>query len=118
MDITIPEIEELLLRLGASKKYVGFAHTMYALYLCVREPEYLLSTTKQLYPCVAKHFETSPAAVERNIRTIISVTWRNNRPFLNHLAHRPLSEKPSSAYFLAILVESFQINVHDNAQNC
>lgn len=118
METTIREINKLLLRLGASKNYTGFNHTAYALYLCVRKPDYLLATTKQLFPCVAKHYGTTWSAVERNIRTIISVVWKNNRPLLDELALFPLAEKPSSTHFLAILSMSLQINVHDDVHPC
>lgn len=97
------EIYDLLKRLGVTANYTGFLYTAYAVSLCVEQPERLLVVTKWLYPEVAKQFGTSWKAVERNIRTVGDIIWRENRPLLEELAHRPLTEKPRSAQLLAIL---------------
>lgn len=34
-----------------------------------------MSTTKELYPAIAKQFGTTPVRVERNIRTAIESAW-------------------------------------------
>lgn len=94
---------ELLYQLGVTANYTGFFHTAYALQLCVECPERLLLVTKWLYPDVAKCYETTWKAVERNIRTVISVIWKKNQPLLEYWAHGPLSKKPCSAQFLSIV---------------
>lgn len=106
MDTTASRIYELLYRLGATANYIGFFHTAYALQLCVEQQERLLLVTKLLYPDVAKRYGTTWKAVERNIRTVISVIWESNQPFLERLAHRALPEKPCTAQFLAIVSAS------------
>ena len=70
--------------------------------LC-RGPERLLLVTKWLYPDVAKQYGTNWKAVERNIRTVGRVIWNSNRPLLEDLARRELSQKPCTAQLLAIL---------------
>ncbi len=62
--------------------------------------------TKWLYPDVAKQYRTKWKSVERNIRTVGDIIWRENRPLLEQLAHRPLAEKPRNAQLLAILAAS------------
>ena len=99
-------IFDLLCRLGVSANYTGFFQTIRAIELCRTEPERLLLVTKRVYPEVAGQCGTSWTAVERNIRTVCGIAWKNNRPLLEQLAHRPLLKKPHNAQFLAILLYS------------
>ena len=44
----------------------------------IREEAYLLALTKRLYPDIARYYQTTREAVERSIRTLISVMWDKN----------------------------------------
>ena len=109
MDKGFSDIFELLSRLGISANYTGFFHTACAVELCQTEPERLLLVTKRIYPEVARLCGTSRSAVERNIRTACGIAWKNNRPLLEQLAHRPFPRKPYNTQFLAILLHSLTI---------
>ena len=109
MDKAFYEIFNLLYRLGISANYTGFYQTAYAVELCQREPERLLLVTKMVYPEIAKLCRTSSSAVEGNIRMACRVAWKNNRPLLERLACKPLSQKPHNTLFLAILLYSLPI---------
>ncbi len=85
-------IYDLLYHLGVTANYTGFFHTAYAVSLCAKQPDRLLMVTKWLYPAVAKQYRTNWKAVERNIRTVGGIIWRENRPLLEHLARRPLTQ--------------------------
>ena len=99
-------IYDLLYRLGVTANYTGFFHISYAIYLTMRQPNRLLLVTKWLYPEVAKRYDTSWKAVERNIRTVSCIIWREGRSLLEELAHRRLEQKPRNAQMLAILASS------------
>ena len=92
----------MLCRLGATANYRGFSYTAYAVLLCVQQQDRLLLVTKWLYPDVAKRYGTNWKAVERNIRTVITVVWEQNRAMLEGLARRPLLQRPCAAQFLSI----------------
>lgn len=94
---------DLLYQLGISANYKGFFHAAYAVSLCMERQDRLLLVTKWLYPDVAKRYKTNWKAVERNIRTVGRVIWNSNRPLLEDLARRELSQKPCTAQLLAIL---------------
>ena len=94
MDVSLREIYDLLSRLGVTSNYTGFFHTASALKLCLDSPEALLLVTKQVYPDVAKQYNTNWKAVERNIRTGGGVIWTRSRPLLEQLARRPLAQSP------------------------
>lgn len=100
------DIYDLLYRLGATANYTGFFHTAYAVSLCMEQPDRLLLVTKWLYPEVAKQYGANWKAVERNIRTVSCIIWREGRPLLEELAHRHLEQKPRNAQMLAILASS------------
>ncbi len=100
------EIYDLLYQLGVTANYTGFFHTAYAVSLCAEQPNRLLLVTKWLYPEVARQYQTSWKAVERNIRTVNVIIWRENRPLLERLARRNLSEKPRTTQLLAILASA------------
>ena len=104
MDKEFCGIFDLLYRLGISANYTGFFQTACAVELCRVEPERLLLVTKRVYPEVARLCGTSWSAVERNIRTVCGIAWKNNRRLLEQMAHRPLPQKPCNAQFLAILL--------------
>lgn len=99
-------VYDLLYQLGVTANYTGFFHTAYAVSLCMEQPDRLLLVTKWLYPEVAKQYKTNWKAVERNIRTVSCIIWREGRPLLEELAHRHLEQKPRNAQMLAILASS------------
>ena len=68
-------IQELLLTIGFPQHVYGYNYIMYSLELIMENPEILHHITKELYPEVAKHFGSTPARVERAIRTSIQITW-------------------------------------------
>lgn len=93
---------DLLRRLGATANYKGFSYAAYAMALCAERPELLLLVTKDLYPEVAKQYRTTWKAVERDIRTLVSMIWTRSPAQLGQMAGGPLEERPRSAEFLAI----------------
>ena len=99
------EVQELLRRLGLTERYVGFFYTACAVELCMDQPERLMFVTKWIYPDVAKRYQTNWTAVERSIRTVRGMLWKNNRQGLEFLVGRPLTEKPGAAQYLAMLAE-------------
>lgn len=104
------QVIDLLLRLGATPNYTGFSYLVKAILLCIEEESRLLSITKILYPETAKYFSVSPFTVERDIRTLINVMWKQNRILLDKIAGYKLSRKPTVGQFLSII--SFYISFH------
>lgn len=103
MSSEFTETQKLLLRLGATPNYAGFHYTVYAVMLSLQQEERLVCVTKFLYPDVAKNYHTTWMAVERNIRTLISVVWKTNPWLLSEIAGCSLPKRPSPGQFLGIL---------------
>ncbi len=97
------QIYDLLYSLGADAGYVGFFHTSYAVYLAMQQPERLLLVTKWLYPDVARHYNTSCYAVERNIRTVARIAWMRCPNRLSRVARYDLDRVPSNTRFISML---------------
>ena len=72
---TTPDVEdmiaELLKKIGMSAHLVGYKYTIRAVKLCMDDPTYLRYVTHRLYPDIAKAHDTTPSAIERNIRRAI-----------------------------------------------
>jgi len=100
------ETRELLYSLGVTEKYVGFFYAACAVELYRARLNQPLFVTKEIYPNVAKRYQTSWQAVERDIRTVRNVIWTQNRPHLERLAGRPLTEKPATVQLLHILASA------------
>jgi len=100
------QVYDILNRLGVTANYTGFFNMACAVSLCAEQPNRLLLVTKWLYPDVAKLCHTNWKAVERNIRTVGDIIWRENRALLEVLACRPLVHRPRSAQLIAIICAS------------
>ena len=98
------DIHALLLRLGIPPCSYGFLQTAYAVSLALEKPEILHHITKCLYPDVAKHYHTSAACVERNIRSAVECAWERRRDLLIDLSCGFWEDRPTASEFLAVVV--------------
>ena len=90
----------LLHRLGVTANYKGYAYAAYAAALCVERPDLLLLVTKNLYPEVARRYQT----------TWHTVVWARNPALLGRMAGGALEGKPRSTQFLAIITAEIQFS--------
>lgn len=77
---------KLLLCLGITPNYKGFHFLLTCLELLQSDPMALLQVTKSLYPVVAKHHNTSWRTVERDLRTVVNLSFQVNPTYLGTLA--------------------------------
>ena len=101
---TKSDISNILFSLGIMPNYRGYQFTLYSVLYALEDPYSLTSVTKCLYPEVAKIFKTNWESVERNIRTVISQVWKNNKEKLIELSGNTITEKPKPAHFIGIIV--------------
>ena len=98
------DTDRLLRRLGVSGKLSGFSYTVYMLEQISNNPENALLLTKRLYSDTARYFRTTTRCVERNLRTVVQVCWRQpEHDLLDHIAGRALSQPPTNTQFLDML---------------
>ena len=65
------KVTKVLSKLGIPRNLKGFYYLREAIIACYFESELLEAITKELYPRVAKSFDTTVARVERAIRSAI-----------------------------------------------
>ena len=98
-------VYDLVQKLGIYNTYHGYKYLACAIELAMQDEDKLYGVTKHLYPEVAKRFNTTPARVERNLRTVVSICWdHGNRELLEKIAGFPLDSKPTTSQFIGILV--------------
>lgn len=107
-NIIFREVKHVLANLGIPSSYVGVKQTAYAVELAIENPDNLNLVTKCLYPDVAKFYHTTPCNIERNIRTIVQILWRNDSDSLGRIAGYELKQRPTSSQFIAIMADYMQ----------
>jgi len=101
--------KSVLHQLGIGKSYKGYDYILCGIRLISQDESLLHCITKVLYIDIAKEHHTSGTCVEKNMRTIIEVIWRNTQEnqqlILNIFGTRYASTKPSNKEFLELLYE-------------
>lgn len=98
---------ELLRRLGIGRRFKGYRAAVAAVRRIVENEGRLHNVMRDVYIPVAKEVGGTWSTVERNLRTIIRVAWKKNRPLLNELAGYELPREPTVTEFLEILARPF-----------
>lgn len=97
------DIQNMLIELGAPVNLKGFAYTIEA----IHQYQHGILMTKELYPRIAKMFQTTPARVERNIRNIVNHIFKRIDPdeiyrvFGNIPSYE--SGKPTNTEFISLI---------------
>ena len=104
-----------LVNLGVPTEMRGYKYLKAAIMLCLENEEYIYSTTKMLYPEIANHYMTTPAAVERCIRLAIGYVCENtSRDILREYFGNVWSaqrDRLNNRKFIAGLVEYIKMEV-------
>ena len=69
------KITEILHQIGVPAHIKGYQYLRSSIMMSVENPDIINAVTKQLYPSVAKKFDTTSSRVERAIRHAIEVAW-------------------------------------------
>lgn len=108
MDTRLLIIQKVLWDLNIPPTYLGAHYLAYAEFLVLEDQNRLTMVTKWLYPEVAARYHTSWKAVERNIRTVITICWEQDAgACLETLTGLPLPDKPSPTGFIQLLAHHF-----------
>ena len=93
----------LIRTLGATSKYKGYYFVAEAVKLSMGFAEKPVRITKDVYPCLARKFKSTPVNVEHDIRTVINICWENNREKIQEIAGYTLEYKPTNSEFVDML---------------
>ena len=106
-------ITSIFLSIGIPAHIKGYQFLKEAIKLVIKKPEIINSITKQLYPSIARNFETSPSRVERAIRHAIEVAWNRGRiENLNTIFGYNIytkNDKPTNGEFIALIADRLML---------
>ena len=106
-------ITSIFLSIGIPAHTKGYQFLKEAIKLVIKKPEIINSITKQLYPSIARNFETSPSKVERAIRHAIEVAWNRGRiENLNTIFGYNIytkNDKPTNGDFIALIADRLML---------
>lgn len=100
--------DRLLREIGLPPHMNGFAYLRLAIELVSRDLRLISAVTKELYPAIARHHQTTASCVERSIRHAIEVVWscKENRRVRVLFPHS--AGKPSNSEFIALMATTLE----------
>lgn len=101
------QITEILHQIGVPAHIKGYNYLRDSIIMAVEDPHIITAVTKQLYPSVAKKYDTTSSRVERAIRHAIEVAWdRGDVDVLNSYFGYTIQNsrgKPTNSEFIAMI---------------
>ena len=109
------EVTEILHQIGVPAHIKGYHYLRDSIIMAVEDPEIINAVTKQLYPSVAKAYETTSSRVERAIRHAIEVAWdRGDVDVLNSYFGYTIQNtrgKPTNSEFIAMISDKLSLKL-------
>jgi two-component system, response regulator, stage 0 sporulation protein A len=108
---TTKDVHAVISQIGVGYNYKGTTMIERAVLHAIQDPESLQLVTKWIYPQVARELDTTPARVERNIRTVIGIAWDENRERFCETLNRNFRRKPTNAVFLSAIADCMYLEI-------
>ncbi len=109
-------ITKMLHELGIPSHIKGYQYIREAVGIIFAKPEVIGGITKELYPELAKKFNTTVSRVERAIRHAIEVSWnRGNLDFMEELFGYSVDidrAKPTNSEFMVTIADKLRLDFH------
>lgn len=107
------KITNIIHEIGVPAHIKGYLYLREAITMVVDNVELLSAVTKELYPNIAKRFNTTPSRVERAIRHAIEVAWsRGKVDTINNLFGYTVNTdkgKPTNSEFIAMVADKLRL---------
>ena len=107
------EITNIIHEIGVPAHIKGYMYLREAITMVVNDMELLSAVTKELYPSIAKKYNTTASRVERAIRHAIEVAWgRGQVEAINKLFGYTINiekGKPTNSEFIAIISDKLRL---------
>jgi two-component system response regulator (stage 0 sporulation protein A) len=109
------EVTNIMHEIGVPAHIKGYQYLRDAIMMVVKDLDIINSITKQLYPNIAKEYNTTPSRVERAIRHAIEVAWsRGQIDAINALFGYTISGvkgKPTNSEFIAMIADKLRLEL-------
>ena len=107
------EITNIIHEIGVPAHIKGYMYLREAITMVVNDMELLSAVTKELYPSIAKKYNTTASRVERAIRHAIEVAWgRGQVEAINKLFGYTINTekgKPTNSEYIAIIEDKLRL---------
>lgn len=107
------DVTSIIHEMGIPPHIKGYRYLREAIILVIHHVELLSSVTKELYPAIARNYQTTPSRVERAIRHAIEVAWtRGNAEVINGLFGSSVTRdrgKPTNSEFIAMVADKLRM---------
>ncbi|MDQ2086634.1 sporulation transcription factor Spo0A [Herbivorax sp. ANBcel31] len=109
------EVTNIMHEIGVPAHIKGYQYLRDAIMMVVEDLEVINSITKQLYPSIAKEYNTTPSRVERAIRHAIEVAWsRGQVDTIDSLFGYTINigkGKPTNSEFIAMVADKLRLEM-------
>ena len=109
-------ITSTLHELGVPSHIKGYQYIREGITLVYENPELVGGITKELYPEIAKKYETTVSRVERAIRHAIEVSWnRGNWQLMEEIFGHSVDidkAKPTNSEFIVTVADKLRLELH------
>ena len=106
-------ISKTLHELGVPSHVKGYQYIREGITLVFKNPEYIGGITKELYPAIAKTFDSTASRVERAIRHAIDISWtRANWDYMVELFGYTIDiegAKPTNSEFIVTIADKLRL---------
>jgi two-component system response regulator (stage 0 sporulation protein A) len=107
------EITDIIHEIGVPAHIKGYMYLREAITMVVNDMELLSAVTKELYPSIAKKFNTTSSRVERAIRHAIEVAWSRGEvdtinKIFGYTVHGDRG-KPTNSEFIAMVADKLRL---------
>lgn len=108
------EVTKMIQQMGVPAHVKGYQYLRDAIVSVINDVSLLGAVTKELYPMIAKKYNTTPSRVERAIRHAIELAWdRGNIDFMNKFFGYTINVdrgKPTNSEFIAMVADKLRIS--------
>lgn len=107
------EVTSMMHQLGIPAHVKGYQYIRDAIIMVIEDVSLLGAVTKELYPAIAKKYNTAPSRVERGIRHAIELAWeRGHMETLKRIFGYSMNierQKPTNSEFIALLADKLRV---------
>ena len=111
------EISNTLKELGIPAHILGYPYLRHAIKMVMEDMSIAYSICKQLYPEVAKHFDSTSARVERACRHAIELAYNNRENIFAWINIFCTEAKPTVGCFIASVADYLRIRENRRAND-
>ena len=109
----VAEVTSMMHQIGIPAHVKGYQYIREAILMVVEDVSLLGAVTKELYPDIAKKYDSASSRVERGIRHAIELAWRRGQTdTLKRIFGYSMNierQKPTNSEFIALLADKFRV---------